>query len=136
MTRRLTRLLKLVITPYYFNYRETQFLVPQYFVYYTWMNPLKPRELIVSCNSKSATIELTVSQPVHTYIQVLRNDFQEFINIVIIFFLQPHRGVLDTSGNDGTVNYIVFIDGVQTVLLFSTEIQIIEAALNVRMTRN
>lgn len=33
--------------------------------------------------------------------------------------------------NDGNVNYVVFVDGVQTVLLFSDDEQIIEMALNV-----
>ncbi|CAF3406460.1 unnamed protein product [Rotaria sp. Silwood1] len=81
---------------------RAQYLVPKYFVYYTWMNPLKPREMIVTCNDKSKTIELN-----------------------------PHRGDLAITENHGTVNYIVFIDGVQTVLLFSYDEQIIAAALNI-----
>ncbi|CAF3992122.1 unnamed protein product, partial [Rotaria sp. Silwood1] len=48
----------------------------------------------------------------------------------------PHRGDLAITENHGTVNYIVFIDGVQTVLLFSYDEQIIAAALNVCITMN
>ncbi|CAF1256037.1 unnamed protein product [Rotaria sordida] len=81
---------------------KIQYLVPQYFVYYTWMDPLKPREMIITCNDKSKTIELN-----------------------------PHRGDLDINENYHTVKYIVFIDGVQTVLLFSCDEQIIEATLNI-----
>ena len=41
--------------------REIQYLVPEHFVYYTWIDPLKPREMIIACNDKSKTIELNVS---------------------------------------------------------------------------
>ncbi|CAF1073014.1 unnamed protein product [Rotaria sordida] len=81
---------------------KIQYLVPKYFVYYTWMDPLKPREMIITCNDKSKTIELN-----------------------------PHRGDLDINENYHTIKYIVFIDGVQTVLLFSCDEQIIEATLNI-----
>jgi hypothetical protein len=41
--------------------RQTQLLPPLNYVYYTWTDPLKPRDLLISCGTKSATIQLTVS---------------------------------------------------------------------------
>jgi hypothetical protein len=41
--------------------RRTQILPPLNYVYYTWMDPLKVRELVISCGSKTANIALTVS---------------------------------------------------------------------------
>ncbi|CAF0895845.1 unnamed protein product [Rotaria sp. Silwood1] len=77
---------------------RTQILPPLNFVYYTWIDPLLPRELTVSCGSKSAKLELI-----------------------------PQRA---TFGKDGqhNVTYAVFIDGIQTVLLFSDDEKIVESA--------
>ncbi|UJR10669.1 hypothetical protein I4U23_014864 [Adineta vaga] len=74
-------------------------LLPQlHYVYYTWLDPIKKRELVVSCGSKTTKIELT-----------------------------PLCG---SFGQDGERNviYTVFVDGVQTVLLFSDNSKVIEAA--------
>ena len=35
--------------------------MPEYFVYYTWIDPLKPREMTVICDNQLTTIELSVS---------------------------------------------------------------------------
>jgi hypothetical protein len=35
-------------------------LPPQNYVYYTWLDPLKPRQLVISCGSKTTELELTV----------------------------------------------------------------------------
>jgi hypothetical protein len=35
-------------------------LPPQNYVYYTWLDPLKPRQLVISCGSKKTELELTV----------------------------------------------------------------------------
>jgi hypothetical protein len=40
--------------------RRTIVLPPQNYVYYTWLDPLKSRELIISCGSKKTELELTV----------------------------------------------------------------------------
>jgi hypothetical protein len=45
-----------------FYYRDVQYLIPQHFVYYTWANPLKPREISIASNGKPKAIELSVSQ--------------------------------------------------------------------------
>jgi hypothetical protein len=42
------------------NYRRTQVLPPRNYVYYTWLDPLKPRQLVISCGSKKTQLELTV----------------------------------------------------------------------------
>ncbi|CAF4257432.1 unnamed protein product, partial [Rotaria sp. Silwood2] len=67
---------------------RTQILLPSNYVYYTWIDPILPRELTVSCGSKSAKIGLT-----------------------------PQRSTLGKEGSQN-VTYTVFIDGIQTVLLF------------------
>jgi hypothetical protein len=40
-------------------------LSPQHYVYYTWMDPLKPQELIISSNQQTTTIQLYVSLRIH-----------------------------------------------------------------------
>jgi hypothetical protein len=45
----------------FINNRRTQILPPQNYVYYTWLDPLKPRELVISCGSKTTELELSVS---------------------------------------------------------------------------
>ncbi|CAF3896761.1 unnamed protein product, partial [Rotaria magnacalcarata] len=80
---------------------KTQHLVPNYSVYYTWTDPLKAREIIATCNHQSIIIELN-----------------------------PHQGVIGMNENIGTIFYAVFIDGVQTVLLFTYNKEIIESAYN------
>jgi len=42
------------------NNRRAIVLPPQNYVYYTWLDPLKPRELIISCGSKKSVLEITV----------------------------------------------------------------------------
>ncbi|CAF1542330.1 unnamed protein product [Adineta steineri] len=76
---------------------RTQVLPPLNYVYYTWSDPLKPRELVISCGSKKKTVELT-----------------------------PQCGFLGQDG-DHNVSYTTFVDGVQTVLLFSDDTKVIEA---------
>ncbi|CAF4060347.1 unnamed protein product, partial [Adineta steineri] len=76
---------------------RTQVLPPLNYVYYTWSDPLKSRELVISCGSKKKTVELT-----------------------------PQRGFLGQDG-DHNVSYTTFVDGVQTVLLFSDDTKVIEA---------
>jgi len=44
----------------YSNNRRTIVLPPQNYVYYTWLDPLKPRGLTISCGSKERVLELTV----------------------------------------------------------------------------
>jgi hypothetical protein len=41
--------------------RRIQNLPPQYYVYYAWTDPFKPRKLIVSANGQDVTLELNVS---------------------------------------------------------------------------
>ncbi|CAF1138697.1 unnamed protein product [Adineta steineri] len=77
---------------------RAQVLPPLNYVYYTWSDPLKPRELVISCGSKKKTVELT-----------------------------PQCGFLGQDG-DHNVSYTTFVDGVQTVLLFSDDTKVIEAA--------
>ncbi|CAF1245225.1 unnamed protein product [Adineta ricciae] len=77
---------------------RAQVLPPQNYVYYTWSDPLKPRQLVVSCGSKTTQMELN-----------------------------PQCGFLGKDG-DHNVSYTTFIDGVQTVLLFSDDTKVIEAA--------
>ncbi|UJR35157.1 hypothetical protein I4U23_027926 [Adineta vaga] len=77
---------------------RAQVLPPQNYVYYTWSDPLKPRQIVVSCGSKTTQLELN-----------------------------PQCGFLGKDG-DHNVNYTTFIDGIQTVLLFSDNTKIIEAA--------
>ncbi|CAF1260195.1 unnamed protein product [Adineta steineri] len=76
---------------------RAQVLTPLNYVYYTWSDPLKPRELVISCGSKKKTVELT-----------------------------PRCGFLGQDG-DHNVSYTTFVDGVQTVLLFSDDTKVIEA---------
>ncbi|CAF4497379.1 unnamed protein product [Rotaria socialis] len=80
---------------------KTQHLVPNYSVYYTWADPLKAREIVVTCNNQSVIIELN-----------------------------PHQGVIGMNENIGTIFYAVFIDDVQTVLLFTYNKEIIESVYN------
>ncbi|CAF3740023.1 unnamed protein product, partial [Rotaria sordida] len=75
---------------------RTQILPPRHYVYYTWINPLKPQQLLVSSNSASATIELS-----------------------------PLCGRLETNDQQ-IVYYATFQDGPQMVLIFSDDIQLIE----------
>ncbi|CAF4238145.1 unnamed protein product, partial [Adineta steineri] len=77
---------------------RTQVLPPLNYVYYTWPDPLKSRELVISCGSKKKTVELT-----------------------------PQCGFLGQNG-DHNVSYTTFVDGIQTVLLFSDDTKVIEAA--------
>ncbi|CAF1393446.1 unnamed protein product [Rotaria sordida] len=41
---------------------HTQILPPQYYVYYTWNDPLKPQELVFTTNGDNITIKLNVSE--------------------------------------------------------------------------
>ncbi|CAF4006084.1 unnamed protein product, partial [Rotaria sordida] len=75
---------------------RTQILPPRHYVYYTWIDPLKPQQLLVSSNSPSATIELN-----------------------------PLCGRLETNDQQ-IVYYATFQDGPQTVLIFTEEINLIE----------
>ncbi|CAF3939022.1 unnamed protein product [Rotaria sp. Silwood2] len=77
---------------------RTQILPPSNYVYYTWIDPLLPRALTISCGSKTAKVELT-----------------------------PQRIALGQEGQSN-VTYTVFIDGIQTVLLFSDEEKAKESA--------
>jgi hypothetical protein len=43
------------------NNRRTIVLPPQNYVYYTWLDPLKPRELVILCGSKKTELALIVS---------------------------------------------------------------------------
>jgi len=45
---------------FFFPNRRTEILPPLNYVYYTWMDPLKARELTISCGSKSTKLELNV----------------------------------------------------------------------------
>lgn len=45
---------------FYLHCREIQYLVPQQFVYYTWTNPTKSRELSIANNDKTKSIKLNV----------------------------------------------------------------------------
>lgn len=44
-----------------FRFRRTELLPPQYYVYYTWIDEFKPKELVVATNEISHTIQLDVS---------------------------------------------------------------------------
>ncbi|CAF4006334.1 unnamed protein product, partial [Adineta steineri] len=77
---------------------RVQVLPPLNYVYYTWSDPLKPRDLVILCGSKKKILELT-----------------------------PQSGFLGQVG-DHNVSYTAFVDGVQTVLLFSDDTKVIEAA--------
>ncbi|CAF0945953.1 unnamed protein product [Adineta ricciae] len=77
---------------------HTQVLPALSYVYFTWPDPLKERELHISCGSKSTQIGLT-----------------------------PICGSFGKEGHR-TVSYAIFVDGVQTVLLFSDNVKVIEAA--------
>ncbi|CAF4508473.1 unnamed protein product, partial [Rotaria socialis] len=77
---------------------RTQVVPPQNYVYYTWFNPLKLRELIVSYDAENTKVDLT-----------------------------PQCGLIKKDG-DHIINYAIFMDGVQTVLLISDNAKIIEAA--------
>ncbi|CAF1279009.1 unnamed protein product [Rotaria magnacalcarata] len=77
---------------------RTQVVPPQHYVYYTWFNPLKLKELIVSYDTENTKIDLT-----------------------------PQCGLIKKDG-DHIINYATFMDGVQTVLLISDNAKIIEAA--------
>ncbi|CAF3586652.1 unnamed protein product [Adineta steineri] len=81
--------------------KRSQILPELHYTYHTWMDPLKPRELVILCGSKSAQIDLN-----------------------------PQCGSIGKDG-ERNLNYTVFIDGVQTVLLFSDDLKIIEAASGV-----
>ncbi|CAF1065734.1 unnamed protein product [Adineta steineri] len=76
---------------------RTQVLPAQYYVYYTWNDPFKPRELVVSSNQQNITVQLN-----------------------------PACGVLDKE-SDEPVYYAIFHDGPQTVLMFSRDTSIIES---------
>ncbi|CAF4848921.1 unnamed protein product, partial [Rotaria magnacalcarata] len=39
--------------------KRTQVVPPQHYVYYTWFNPLKLKELIVSYDTENTKIDLT-----------------------------------------------------------------------------
>lgn len=43
------------------RFRRTELLPPQYYVYYTWIDPFKPNELVVAINEISHNIQLDVS---------------------------------------------------------------------------
>jgi hypothetical protein len=43
-----------------FYNRQNQLLPPRHYVYYTWNNPFKLRQLSIFCNGRSTTIELNV----------------------------------------------------------------------------
>ncbi|CAF2841774.1 unnamed protein product [Rotaria sp. Silwood2] len=79
---------------------RTQVLPPLHYVYYTWVNPLKPRTLVVACHDQSVSIELNL-----------------LCGVLEAKDLQP-------------VYYAVFQDGPQTVLLFSEETDLIKAVTN------
>ncbi|CAF1105334.1 unnamed protein product [Rotaria sp. Silwood1] len=81
---------------------RTQVLPPLHYVYYTWVNPLKPRTLAIACQDQSVSIELN-----------------------------SLCGVLEAKDQQ-PVYYAVFQDGPQTVLLFAEETALIEAVTNVR----
>ncbi|CAF5010379.1 unnamed protein product, partial [Rotaria sp. Silwood1] len=81
---------------------RTQVLPPLHYVYYTWVNPLKPRTLAIACHDQSVSIGLN-----------------------------PLCGVLEAKDLQ-PVYYAVFQDGPQTVLLFAEETALIEAVTNVR----
>ncbi|CAF4893614.1 unnamed protein product, partial [Rotaria sp. Silwood1] len=74
-----------------------QILPPQYYIYYTWHDPLKPQELILSTNADNVTVKIN-----------------------------PVCGVIDKE-SENPIYYAIFHDGPQTVLIFSSETQIIEA---------
>ncbi|UJR24151.1 hypothetical protein I4U23_027117 [Adineta vaga] len=76
---------------------QTQVLPPQYYVYYTWNDQLKPQELFISIGQSTATLELN-----------------------------PMCGILGNE-NEQKIYYAIFHDGPQTVLLFSYEQDIIES---------
>ncbi|CAF1212266.1 unnamed protein product [Rotaria magnacalcarata] len=76
---------------------RSEILPPLHYVYYTWIDPLKPRELLVSCESKSTKI-----------------DFNS------------KSGIFDGDGGQ-KIAYKIFDDGIQTVLLFVESVKIQEA---------
>lgn len=41
--------------------RSIRYLPPEQYVYYTWRDPLKPREINITCDGKSTTIALNVT---------------------------------------------------------------------------
>ncbi|CAF3870792.1 unnamed protein product [Adineta steineri] len=75
-----------------------QVLSPRHYVYYTWMDQLKPRSLVISSDGPTATIELN-----------------------------PLCGKLETNDQQ-TVYYATFHDGPQMVLIFAEDIDIIDVA--------
>ncbi|CAF0900458.1 unnamed protein product [Adineta steineri] len=79
------------------DHLQTQMLPSQYYLYYTWDDPLKPRELIILSNQQSTSIQLN-----------------------------PVCGVIDKDSED-CVYYAIFHDGPQTVLFFSSDQSIIES---------
>ncbi|CAF0751812.1 unnamed protein product [Rotaria sordida] len=73
-------------------------LPPQHYVYYTWLNPLKARALSVNCNESKTELGLN-----------------------------PQCGFLKKD-SEHNINYAMFMDGIQTVLLISDDTKIIAAA--------
>ncbi len=49
-------------TKFFILFSKTQVLPPLNYVYYTWADPLKSRELTVSCGTKKAKLGLTVNR--------------------------------------------------------------------------
>ncbi|CAF1265249.1 unnamed protein product [Rotaria sordida] len=75
-----------------------QILPPSNYVYYTWIDPLLARELTILWGSKAKKLELT-----------------------------PRHEKFAQEGQRN-VTYTIFIDGIQTVLLFSDDEKAVEAA--------
>ncbi|CAF2933999.1 unnamed protein product [Rotaria sp. Silwood2] len=76
----------------------TQVLPSQHYVCYTWLQPLKSRALSIFCDDNKTELELN-----------------------------PQCGFLKKD-DEHCISYAIFMDGIQTVLLFSDDIKIIAAA--------
>ncbi|CAF1173038.1 unnamed protein product [Adineta ricciae] len=79
------------------DHLQTQVLPAQYYVYYTWNDPFKPKQLDISIGQFTATLELN-----------------------------PMCGSLGKEENE-KIYYATFHDGPQTVLIFSIDQSVIES---------
>jgi len=81
--------------------KRTQLLPSKYFQYYTWIDQLKSKELIVSIDEYSTQLDLN-----------------------------PSCGIIGKQ-QDNQIYYAIFRDGLQTVIIFTNHTQIIEAISDV-----
>lgn len=106
------------------KFRRAQILPPQYYQYYTWTDTFKPRELVISVNEESITTDLSVI--FHLFFCFVS------IRLFLFVFVKASCGVFQKNEKE-KIYYGIFIDGLQTVLMFASEQNVIESASDVNL---